>query len=110
MRAEGSCFYWAFKFVQRRPTATLVHAKILVPYDRVHTWHAWVEWRGRVYDEQSANGTWRAADLKDSEEPYMIEEFYLLFRPKEIRHFNKYDAFAALAAYKHWGPWKGRRV
>jgi hypothetical protein len=88
--AQGMCFQHAVKEAKRG--GTVVHALVTNPVTSKRFFHAWVERKGKVYD-----------DLKHH---LGISRFYELFQPEEVRRYSDIEAMVYAVRTGHYGPWE----
>lgn len=97
----GNCFQWAYQNLL--PGDKLVHATIMHnpelrklrpdPFE-----HAWIERGHRVYD-------WQGVVQRLPLHLMSTRDFERLYKPKNVRRFDKLHAMIALVRSGHYGPW-----
>ena len=93
LEPAGHCYRWAANFASKHPGAVVHHGTI--QFEQRAVLHAWVEWKGRVYDYQ-ANVMGRA--------PMTLAAWYRKNDPTTAARYR--DEKALVLALKHgqWGP------
>ena len=94
--AEGDCFRYAYKRVQKG--GTLVHATVIHPWTKKPFDHAWVEDDGKAYDWQTSQGLGKG-------KPRMVAEFRELWKPSAEKTYTADEAKVQVLRTKHYGPW-----
>ena len=92
----GECFMYAYQFVTRKG-GTLKHGMVTHPWDKNDFWHAWVEKDGKVHD-------WQTAKVRKTD-PVSVGDFYLWWKPRDVKIYTADEARKQSARAKHYGPW-----
>ena len=87
----GLCFPYAWQESRARG-GVIVHAFITHPATGKRFWHAWVERRGRVYD--------------DAGHHLPVRRFYALMNPRDVRRYTVVEAAVNMLRTRHHGPWE----
>jgi hypothetical protein len=67
------------------------------PGERDRFEHAWIEYRGKVYD-------WQTIRLYGME-PLTIKAFYAYWQPYNLKKYTPAKALGNAISKKHYGPW-----
>lgn len=98
---RGLCFQFALDFARKHMSKgrdeskdpVVVHGKVQKPLDRKWMDHAWVEFRGKVYDNVFTKGV----------DPV---EYKRLFHPKALARYSAVQALVQAVRNRHFGPWE----
>lgn len=96
----GECFQYAYKLfkelAEKGEDAALVHGTVTHPLEKKQTPHAWVVWRGDVYD-------WQSGGKRSSR-----RAFNALWKPTVTKSYLSDDlpqVIRLLVKSRHYGPW-----
>jgi len=105
--ACGDCFRWAGTYITTHDDGTLVHGKIIHPFTKKRPFvHAWIETDGgRVLDWQSMEVGY-GGNLVIPGHGYSIDDFYSVFKPRQIIKYTEREAIRNMVSNSHWGPWE----
>jgi len=107
----GECYYYAANFfldnIDKFNNIALIHGLILHPGTTDHyIRHGWVEADGRVYDWQSYVGLWEDLGLKNTVEPFTLDEYQETFAPtKQASWTSDLEVMGLMGRTRHWGAW-----
>lgn len=98
--AVGQCYPWATRFAWDKDGAVVVHGTIVGPdrQGRIRPLeHAWVEWRGKVYD-------WQTVEVM-KKSPMSISEWRRKNQTREEYRLTDEEASICALRSRHHGPW-----
>ena len=91
---DGDCYGWALNHV--RPGDAIVHGTVVFPLTRERGGHAWIERKGRVYDNNLANF------MKDS---LPVPDYYRAMQAEADDRYTDYEVQVYTLRTGRPGPW-----